>query len=150
MSRLAAKVALISGAARGMGAAEARLFAREGARVVLGDILTGEADFLVSATTARGTAAFVDKNADGCKRAGAGFRNPSPDGPISMTGSPSPGPCCEVGQSATIVASGIALEGTPALFDLGFTWQIPVTVTACNPYPADPGSCVVTNDGCLQ
>ena len=41
MSRLAGKVALISGAARGMGAAEARLFAREGARVVLGDILTG-------------------------------------------------------------------------------------------------------------
>jgi NAD(P)-dependent dehydrogenase (short-subunit alcohol dehydrogenase family) len=42
MSRLAGKVALISGAARGMGAAEARLFAREGARVVLADVLTGE------------------------------------------------------------------------------------------------------------
>ncbi|MCS6925191.1 MAG: glucose 1-dehydrogenase [Candidatus Binatia bacterium] len=37
--RLAGKVALISGAARGMGECEARLFAREGARVVLGDIL---------------------------------------------------------------------------------------------------------------
>ena len=37
--RLAGKVALISGAARGMGADEARLFAREGARVVLGDLL---------------------------------------------------------------------------------------------------------------
>jgi NAD(P)-dependent dehydrogenase (short-subunit alcohol dehydrogenase family) len=32
-------VALISGAARGQGAAEARLFAREGASVVLGDVL---------------------------------------------------------------------------------------------------------------
>jgi NAD(P)-dependent dehydrogenase (short-subunit alcohol dehydrogenase family) len=40
--RLAGKVALISGAARGMGAAEARLFAREGARVVLGDVLETE------------------------------------------------------------------------------------------------------------
>ena len=37
--RLQGKVALISGAARGMGAAEARLFAKEGAHVVLGDIL---------------------------------------------------------------------------------------------------------------
>ena len=37
--RLAGKVALISGAARGMGAVEARLFAQEGARVVLGDVL---------------------------------------------------------------------------------------------------------------
>jgi cyclopentanol dehydrogenase len=37
--RLAGKVALISGAARGQGAAEARMFAREGAAVVLGDVL---------------------------------------------------------------------------------------------------------------
>ena len=36
--RLAGKVALVSGAARGMGAAEARLFAAHGARVVLGDV----------------------------------------------------------------------------------------------------------------
>jgi cyclopentanol dehydrogenase len=40
--RLAGKVALISGGARGMGAAEARLFTREGARVVIGDLLESE------------------------------------------------------------------------------------------------------------
>jgi len=38
MGRLDNKVAIISGAARGQGEAEARLFAQEGARVLLGDV----------------------------------------------------------------------------------------------------------------
>jgi len=39
VGRLDGKVALISGAARGQGEAEAQLFAAEGAKVVLGDVL---------------------------------------------------------------------------------------------------------------
>jgi 3alpha(or 20beta)-hydroxysteroid dehydrogenase len=41
---LEGKVALISGGARGMGAEEARLFASEGARVVIGDVLDAEGE----------------------------------------------------------------------------------------------------------
>ena len=42
MGRLDGKVAIITGGARGQGAAEGRLFAAEGARVVLGDVLDDE------------------------------------------------------------------------------------------------------------
>ena len=40
--RLENKVAFVSGGARGMGAAEAKMFAREGAKVVIGDLLDEE------------------------------------------------------------------------------------------------------------
>ena len=42
--RLEGKVALVTGAARGQGAAEARLFAAEGASVVLGDVLDDDGE----------------------------------------------------------------------------------------------------------
>lgn len=46
MSRLSGRVAIITGGARGQGAAEARLFVAEGARVVIGDVLAKEGEAL--------------------------------------------------------------------------------------------------------
>lgn len=47
-TRLAGKVALISGAARGMGASHARAMVAQGAKVVLGDILDTEGEALAA------------------------------------------------------------------------------------------------------
>ncbi|MFN8151839.1 MAG: glucose 1-dehydrogenase [Solirubrobacterales bacterium] len=52
--RLADKVALISGGARGQGAAHARRFAEEGAKVVIGDILDAEGEATAKELTDEG------------------------------------------------------------------------------------------------
>ena len=54
MGKLDGKVALISGGARGQGAAEAETFAREGAKVVFGDIRDTEGEKVEAAIRAAG------------------------------------------------------------------------------------------------
>jgi len=61
--RLKDRVAIVTGGAHGMGEAEARLFAAEGAKVVVADILAADAETVVAAIRAGGgeaTAAKID------------------------------------------------------------------------------------------
>jgi len=61
--RLENKVAIVSGAASGMGAATARRFAREGAKVVVADMLEAEGKAVAAGiNTAGGTAEFMALN----------------------------------------------------------------------------------------
>ena len=61
--RLSGKVAIISGGAKGQGAAEARMFASEGASVVIGDVLEDEGNQIeVEVNESGGSALFVKLN----------------------------------------------------------------------------------------
>ena len=59
--RLKDKVAIVTGGAHGMGEAEARLFAAEGAKVVVADILETEAERVAADIRASGGEAMAAK-----------------------------------------------------------------------------------------
>ncbi|NRA07242.1 MAG: glucose 1-dehydrogenase [Myxococcales bacterium] len=64
MDRLAEKVVVISGAARGQGEAEARLFVAEGARVLLGDVLDAEGEAVAASLGERAAYAHLDVSSE--------------------------------------------------------------------------------------
>src|SRR5262249_56784988 len=92
MGRLDGKVALINGGARGQGAAEAQLCAREGAKVVWGDVLDAqgqqvEADIRASGGEAIYVHLEVTREADWREAAGtARARYTQPDGQLADDG----------------------------------------------------------------
>ena len=59
--RLKDKVAIVTGGAHGMGEAEARLFAAEGAKVIVADILEHEAEIVAADIRAGGEEAMAAK-----------------------------------------------------------------------------------------
>src|SRR2546421_3744008 len=61
LMRLTDKVAIVTGGAHGMGEAEARLFAAEGAKVVVADILEHEAEMVAADIRASGEEAMAAK-----------------------------------------------------------------------------------------
>jgi hypothetical protein len=126
-------------------------------------------NFILSPTTGQTRAQFVDKNMDGCSVAGGGpnsTRICSNDAskPCSfnvdcggtntcaagaLQGSAPAGPCCEVGQATTVVATGTAFSGAGPLFDLIFMNSSPTTISACNAFVADQ-TCTLTTDACAD
>jgi 3alpha(or 20beta)-hydroxysteroid dehydrogenase len=88
MSRFQDRVVLISGGARGQGAAEARMLVAEGAKVVIGDVLEAEGRRLADEL---GDAAVflsqdVTKEADWARAVGAAERLGGPHGMINNAG----------------------------------------------------------------
>jgi len=133
------------------------------------DITITDFNFILSPTTSKTRAQFVDQNADGCSVSGAGpvstrvcsndpsrpcggnFTNECPGGGTCglgpLTGSPATGPCCTVGQTTTVVATGNAFSGAGPLFDLIFMNSSPTSITACDP-PGTAEACTLTTDPC--
>jgi hypothetical protein len=132
------------------------------------DVVITDFNFILSPTTAKANAQFVDQNGDGCSRAGNGPNatqhcvgdatkpcgaNSDCGGAVgscaagAIQGTPATGPCCVVGQTTTVVATGLAFTGGSPLYDLIFSNMSPTTITACNP-AVTLGACTLSNDPC--
>jgi hypothetical protein len=122
-----------------------------------GDTLSlADADVTLTLTTGTALAQFADENHDGCDlpAGSSGFGAPwtqcpaGAKGPCGVTGIQATGPCCAVGQTATLVAAGAMFTNTFPLYDAGLIASIPVTVESCG--AAGSSSCAVLTDPCLD
>jgi hypothetical protein len=137
------------------------------------DVLVSQFDFILRTTTASSNADYTDLNADSCAFAGHGpdhtkrcsLNNSRPctsnghctsplpndgtctDGPL--VGVPAAGPCCQVGQTSTLVATGFGFTGGAPLYDIIFANRTPTSVTSCVA-PTGGLSCTPTTNVCLQ
>jgi len=92
MNRLDGKVALISGAARGIGAATARLMVEAGAKVAIGDVLDERGRETAQAITGTGEAAiYLHLDVTARTTGGRRSRRPSPVSAGSTSWSTMPG-----------------------------------------------------------
>jgi hypothetical protein len=136
------------------------------------DTLVTNFNFILSPTTACSNADYTEANADGCTFEGNGpdhvkhcslnpsrpcFTNAHCTSPLpndgtcvdgALCGVPPAGPCCVVGQTTTVVASGIAFTGGAPLYDLIFANEVPASITACSS-PAS-NTCTLNTNPCLD
>ena len=97
-------------------------------------------------STAGATAGFVDMNGDGCARAGSGFTNADKDGPVAVESPPASPQPYDGSAGSVAVSAGIALTGSPPLFDIGFVAvlpnapivRVPTESCACTPAAGCP------------
>jgi hypothetical protein len=132
------------------------------------DTLITQFSSILSLTTGTTSATFADKNGDACSLPSGsggplttrvcsndatrpcGVSGNCPVGGTcingALTGIPPAGPCCQVGQTTTVVATGVAFTGESPFFDMLFANSIPATITACGVPAAD--TCTLTTDAC--
>ena len=111
------------------------------------DELISEFTLTLSPTTDVAMSEFADKNGDECS---ASREQAAPDhGLQTAIGAPPTGPCCVVGQRATIVAASVAFSGLEPLNDLGLQLALPMRIDTCAPFPGT-ATCTVTTDPCLR
>jgi hypothetical protein len=109
------------------------------------DSLIEQDPIILTLTTGTATAVFADKSGPACFIEGG---SAGPVGPQSISGAPASGPCCQVGQTATLAAETPIFGGAFPFRDYQLQLSIPATVSSCGAWPG-PAACTLPG-GCLD